>query len=98
MSRHQGTPDNPTLYAALLGYQIQASLLEQKIAELRKTLGPAASEDALASVSQGSGLSLPSTSPSGRARLSPAARKRIAAAQKKRWAEHRARKAAAGGE
>jgi len=78
------TNDTALLEAALIGYQHQAQVLADKIAEIQRQLGsktPSAST-AKAAV------------PGKRRAMSAAARKRIAAAQKKRWAEYHKQKEA----
>jgi hypothetical protein len=69
--------DRQTLEAALIGYQQQASVIEQKMAELRKELrgSPAGTAPTVAQKPH-------------RKKMSAAGRKRIAAAQRKRWAEY----------
>ena len=70
--------DQPTLEAALIGYEVQLRNLREKIAELRLEL-------------QGGGAHAPNTpkyAPRPKSKMGTAARKRIAAAQKKRWAAY----------
>jgi len=80
--------DQSTLQAALVGYQHQLQLIEQKMADLRRQLGGAAPKAASPAVKR-----------SGRPkrhRMSPEGRARIAAAQRARWAKaKKAKKAAA---
>jgi hypothetical protein len=67
-------PDADLLQAALIGYQRQHAVLEERMAEIRRELdGTAASSDA--------GKGKP------RRGMSAAGRRRIAAAQRKRWAK-----------
>lgn len=73
-----GKLDAEELRAALIGYQHQQSLIELKIADIRRRLGER--------VETSSTKSAPAAAPAGRRKMSASARRRIAAAQKKRWA------------
>jgi hypothetical protein len=73
------THDSSVLEAALVGYQVELTRINQAMAEIRKRIGGATSAPGQVS------------SPRKR-ELSASARKRIAAAQKKRWAEYHKQK------
>ena len=76
--------DADFLQAALLGYEQQRTVIESRIAELRRQLGRRSLADGSAE--------LPDTEaaqPGKRRALSAAARERIADAQRKRWAAFR---------
>jgi hypothetical protein len=90
--------DNATLQAALAGYQQQLETIQQKMAEIRRSLGKSASAPA----PKANGVSAPAagarTAPR-RHRMSEEGRARIAAAQRARWAKSkRAAKRAEKGE
>ena len=68
-------PDAQMLQAALVGYEHQRAIVEERIAELRRELAGAPA----GSAETGEGTP--------RRGMSAAGRRRIAAAQRKRWAE-----------
>ena len=75
--------DEATLQMALIGYQVELSRIEQRMAEIRSQLG-------------GRVDPVVATKAKPKRTMSAAARARIAAAQKKRWATfHKGKKAAA---
>ncbi len=67
--------DAETLRAALIGYQHEQSMIEEKIAELTRKLAGKAVNPQTAGT------------PKAKRHMSAAGRRRIAAAQRKRWAE-----------
>ncbi len=73
--------DTQLLQAALVGYQHEQSMIEQKIADIQRQLGSGARRSV---------GSAPATTTSRKRTMGPAARKRIAAAQKKRWEAYHA--------
>jgi hypothetical protein len=78
--------DNATLQAALVGYQQQLETIQQKMAEIRRSLGKSASAPA----AKANGVAAPSASTKTaprRHRMSEEGRARIAAAQRARWAK-----------
>ena len=78
--------DRSTLEAALIGYEFQLKVIEEKMAAVRAQLGGKAARVA-ATTTTDIGASKPKRT------MSAAARKRIAAAQKKRWAAFHAKQA-----
>ena len=78
--------DTATLQAALVGYQQQLETIQQKMAEIRRSLGKSVSAPA----AKGNGAAAPAagakTAPR-RHRMSEEGRARIAAAQRARWAK-----------
>ena len=75
--------DDATLQMALIGYQVELSRIEQKVAEIRSLLGGRVSP-------------VVAKNATPKRILSVAARTRMAAAQKKRWAAfHKGEEAAA---
>ncbi|MEX2261577.1 MAG: hypothetical protein WD696_06480 [Bryobacteraceae bacterium] len=72
---------------ALVGYEIEKQKIDQKIREIRASLGGRRGK------AEANSSSAPA--PRRKRELSESARKRIAAAQKRRWAEHRKRLAQA---
>ncbi len=72
---YTNAPDQELLQAALIGYEHQLSMLDERIAEIRLELNGAGIKGT------GEGLRKGGMSPAGRAR--------VAAAQRKRWAERK---------
>jgi hypothetical protein len=83
MARSAKVSEDPVLLqAALEGFELQRTRIDEQISQLRALLGKRKPQAAAAEK--------PETATHGtRRKLSAAARKRIAAAQKKRWAEFR---------
>ncbi len=82
MPRGKPAQDTATLAMALVGYELERQKIEDKIREIKRSLGmggPSATKAVVKSAGE----------PVKRRTLSASARKRIATAQKKRWAEHR---------
>jgi hypothetical protein len=77
--------DTATLQAALVGYQQQLEMIQQKMAEIRRSLGKSASVPAAKTngVVSHAGVK---TAPR-KHRMSEEGRARIAAAQRARWAK-----------
>jgi hypothetical protein len=78
--------DTATLQAALVGYQQQLETIQQKMTEIRRSLGKSAS----APTAKANGAVAPSASTKTaprRHRMSEEGRARIAAAQRARWAK-----------
>jgi hypothetical protein len=78
--------DTPTLQAALVGYQQQLETIQQKMAEIRRSLGKSASVPA----TKGNGVAAHTGAVKAaprRHRMSEEGRARIAAAQRARWAK-----------
>jgi hypothetical protein len=77
--------DKATMEAALVGYQQQLHLIQEKMAELRRALGSSpASSSAPAPAAKRARKPAPSK---GKHRMSEEGRARIAAAQRARWAK-----------
>ena len=93
MARPKSNQDTTLLEMALVGYEFQKQQIDEKIREIRATLGgqkPAAK----AAPEAASARAVKPAGAKKRRTLSAEARKRIAAAQKRRWAEHRKNQAA----
>jgi hypothetical protein len=92
MARPKRIQDTTLLEMALVGYEFQRQKIDEKIRELRASIG--GMKPAAKAAPAESGHAAKSTGPKKRRTLSVEARKRIATAQKRRWAEHRKNQAA----
>jgi hypothetical protein len=79
--------DTATLQAALVGYQQQLETIQQKMAEIRRSLGKSASGPAAKANGVGAAPAAATKSTPRRHRMSEEGRARIAAAQRARWAK-----------
>lgn len=89
MARSKNNQDTTMLEMALVGYEFQRQKIDEKIREIRETLGGARTNSSAASEAESPRRAKAAGAPKKRRTLSAEARKRIAAAQKRRWAEHR---------
>ena len=92
MARSKSNQDTTMLEMALVGYEFQKLKIDEKIREIRETLGGASSSSAAPATDHVRRAK--TAAPKKRRTLSAEARKRIATAQKRRWAEHRKNQAA----
>ncbi len=79
---YTNAPDQELLQAALIGYEHQLSMPDERITEIRRELN-------------GAGIDGTGESPR-KGGMSPAGRARVAAAQRKRWAERKKAESASG--
>jgi hypothetical protein len=92
MARPKNNQDTTLLEMALVGYEFQRQKIDDKIREIRASLGGQKPAAKSAPAAESGRVAKAGTKK--RRTLSAEARKRIAAAQKRRWAEHRKNQAA----